>query len=116
MINLKFSNTEEPFYDVEMDFEGTIFYLNKKGEFHNLNGPAIEYKDGSKIYRVNGELHRIDGPAVERTHGGKEYWINNKRHRLDGPAVIWPDGSVEYWINGRPLTKKEFDELTKSND
>jgi len=93
MINLKFSNNKEPFYDVTIDNYGNIRYYNKEGQLHRLNGPAIECPTG-----------RI------------EYWINNKLHRLDGPAVIWSDGSVEYWINGKPLTKKEFDELTKENN
>jgi len=116
MINLKFSKKEEPFYDVEMDKDGNIFYTNEKHIKHNLKGPAIEYRDGSKIYRVNGELHRIDGPAVEFSSGRTEYWVNGKLHRLDGPARIWPDGSVEYWVNDKQVTKEEFDRLTKHND
>jgi len=93
MISLKFSNTEEPFYDVELDDDDNIYYYNKEGELHNLNGPAVEYFDGYKAY-----------------------YVNNKRHRLDGPAIIWPSGYKEYWVNDRKLTKKEFDKLTKHND
>jgi len=93
MINLKYSNTEEPFYDVEIDDQGNIMYYNEKGEFHRLNGPAIEWSDGSS-----------------------SYWVNGKLHRLDGPARIFFGNDVEYWVNGNYLTKKEFDELTKHND
>jgi len=87
---LELSNTKEPFYNVEINRFGTIFYYDEDGKFHNLNGPAIEYVDGSKAYYVDGNLHRIDGPAV-----------------------IYSDGEVEYWLNGKKLTKEEFDKLTK---
>jgi len=72
---------------------GTVYYRNKEGQFHRLNGPAIEGSDGYKAYYFNG-----------------------KKHRLDGPAKIWPSGYKEYWVNDRQLTKKEFDKLTKHND
>jgi len=117
MISLKFSNTEEPFYDVEMDSYGNIFYFNENHQLHNLIGPAIEYIDGYREYSVNNKLHRLDGPAVIYPDGSIEYWVNNKLHRLDGPAVIWSNGKVEYWVEGKKLSKKEFDELTgNSND
>jgi len=116
MISLKFSNTKYPFYDVNVDKYGTIYYYNKKGKLHRLNGPAVERIDGSKMYYVNGELHRLDGPANVGTNGELEYWVNGKRHRLDGPAIIHSDGEVEYWVNGKHLTKEEFDRLTKHND
>jgi len=116
MINLKFSNTKEPFYDVEMDGEGNIFFLNKKGKYHNLIGPAIEWSDGCISYWVNGRLHRIDGPARIWPDGRKEYWVNDKLHRLDGPARIYSNGKVEYWINDKQLSKEEFDKLTKNNE
>jgi len=93
MINLKFSNKKEPFYNVKLNEYGTILYLNKNGELHNLKGLAVEYIDGSK-----------------------EYWINGKLHRLDGPAIDYTDNYKDYWINGQRLTKEEFDKLTKHSD
>jgi len=116
MINLKFSNIKEPFYDVKIDNFGTILYYNKKGKLHNLIGPAIEYYDGYKAYWVNGKRHRLDGPAMIWPNGGVRYYVNDKLHRLDGPAVIYSDGKVEYWVNGKRLTKEEFDELTENNN
>jgi len=113
MINLKFSNTEEPFYDVELDEYGNICFYNKEGRLHRLDGPAKIYPDGGEEYWVNGRLHRIDGPALNYSSGYKGYFINDSPHRLDGPAIIWPSGYKEYWINGKRLTKKEFNNLTK---
>jgi len=116
MINLKFSNTEEPFYNVELDEYGNIYYRNENNQLHNLKGPAIDGITGYKVYYVNGKPHRIDGPAIESPDGYKAYYIDGKRHRLDGPAVIYPNGSVEYWINDKQISKEEFDKLTKRNN
>jgi len=116
MSNLKFSNTEEPFYDATIDVLGTVYYRNKEGQCHRLDGPAIEGSDGYRAYYVNGKLHRLDGPAIIYSNGNIEYWVNDKLHRLDGPALIWINGKVEYYINGEKLTKEEFDELTKENN
>jgi len=40
-------------------------YTNSKGEWHRLDGPAIEYLDGGKEWWINGKLSRVDGPAIE---------------------------------------------------
>jgi len=116
MISLKFSNKEEPFYDVELSKHGDIFFYNKGHHLHNLIGPAIEYSHGDIEYYIDGMRHRLDGPAVIFSNGYKAYYVNDKLHRLDGPAVIKPNGKVEYWFNGKHLTKEEFDRLTKNND
>jgi len=116
MINLKFSNIEEPFYDAKVSPEGVIYYYNEKGEYHNSNGPAKIYPDGKMEYLINGKYHRINGPAIIHPDGYKVYYVNNKLHRLDGPAVIYPNGKVEYWVDDKELTKEEFDELTKNNN
>ena len=49
----------------EVDTYGNIRYYNKKGQYHRLDGPAVEYSDGTKDWYQNGRLHRIDGPAIE---------------------------------------------------
>jgi hypothetical protein len=63
---------------MQISDEGTICWYNKKGEFHRLDGPAIERADGSKAYYINGKAHRLYGPAIERADGSKEYWIDGK--------------------------------------
>lgn len=41
------------------------------------------------------EYHRIDGPAVEYADGSEEWWLNGKFHREDGPAVVLKPGYSE---------------------
>ena len=59
-----------------------------------------------KVYLVDNKTHRLDGPAVEFANGTKEYFVEGKWHRLDGPAREWPDGYNEYWINNIDVTGK----------
>ena len=71
------------------------------GEQHRLDGPAVEDTDGSKYWFVNGYRHRIDGPAIIGTDGSKQWYVNDKLHRLDGPAVEWSEGRKEWFVNGK---------------
>ena len=100
-------------YKVEVTETVTKWY-NESNELHRENGPAIEYASGSKYYYINDKLHREDGPAIERANGDKYYYINDKLHREDGPAVERANGSKAYYINGEELSKKEFNNRTKS--
>ena len=87
-----------------IDEEGNKFwYLPSKGKdyWHRLDGPAVEWKDGSKAWWVDGKRHRLDGPAIEWKNGTKHWWVEGKRHRLDGPAVEWKSGSKEWLVDGR---------------
>ena len=53
-----------------------IEYRNEQGKLHREDGPAIEWKSGTKEWRINGKLHRIDGPAIEYSDGSKIWYIN----------------------------------------
>ena len=68
-----------------------IWYLPSKGKsyFHRLDGPAIEWHDGTKQWFVNGERHRLDGPASEDENGSKCWWV-------DGNLI--PTEEVEEWL------------------
>ena len=90
--------------NLEIDEFGHKFWFNDKGQFHRLDGPAIEYASGDNYWYVNDELHRLDGPACERTNGTKEWWVNGKYHRLDGPAVELPSGTKYWYANGNYLS------------
>jgi len=72
------------------------------------DGPAVEYENGSKEWRLNNRLHREDGPAYEWANGDKSWYLNGKRHREDGPAVEHADGYKAWYLNGERLTEKEF--------
>jgi hypothetical protein len=59
----------------EVNSLGDIVYLNEHGQYHRLDGPAIETLTGVKEWRVNGNLHRIDGPAF--SNGVVNHWYYN---------------------------------------
>jgi hypothetical protein len=68
-------------------------------------------EDGDKTYWKNKEmtiLHREDGPAIEWVDGYKEWRINGKRHREDGPAYEGADGTKFWYLNDEKLTEREF--------
>ena len=123
---------------IETDEYGNKFWKNKSGEFHRLDGAAIEYANGSKCWYINGKHHRTDGPAVEYRDGSKEWYldgkchrldgpaiddadgykswfVNGKLHRKDGPAIEWANGNKEWYIDGIALTEEEFDNWVRNN-
>ena len=77
-------------YKVTVDASKTICWYNDKDEFHRLDGPAIEFVDGTKQWCVEGKLHRLDGPAVE-----------------------FADGTKAWYVNGEFMSEKEFNEYIK---
>ena len=100
-------------YKVIVDNDKNIRWYNEKNQLHRLDGPAIEYTNGSKSWYVEGKRHRLDGPAVEYADGGKEWFVEGKRHRLDGPAIEYADGYKAWWVEGKELTEEEFNKYTK---
>jgi hypothetical protein len=50
----------------------------------------------------------LDGPAIEWNDGSKQWWVAGKRHRLDGPAIEYATGLKQWWVNGKELTQQEF--------
>ena len=63
---------------------------------------------GTIRWSFNGQQHRLDGPAVEFKNGIKMWKQHDLLHRDDGPAVIFEDGSVEYWINGNQMNEDVY--------
>jgi len=89
------------------DDNGTVYYYNKENQFHRTDGPAVEYADGRKQWRINDKLHRENGPAVEYPGGSKWWYINDKRHREDGPAIERFDGSKYWYFNDKEVDDKD---------
>ena len=57
---------------------------------------------------LNDRLHRVDGPAVEYADGTKRWFLNGKRHREDGPAIEYADGEESSWyLNGERATESD---------
>jgi hypothetical protein len=90
--------------------DGTKRWFNEKNELDRLDGPAVEWVDGSKVWCANGKRHRLDGPAVETSRGGKAWYFNGELHRLDGPAIVRLNGDQEWHIDGKQMTLKEFNQ------
>ena len=64
---------------LKIDDRGNKIYHIEGDILHREDGPAIEYKDGSKVWSVNGKYHREDGPAMEFVSsnmfpGGLKLW------------------------------------------
>jgi hypothetical protein len=63
---------------VQISSDGNKFYYKdkKKTIHHRVDGPAIEYVDGYKLWYVDGKRHRLDGPAAKYVDGYKLWYIN----------------------------------------
>ena len=86
-----------------------IWYID--GQCHREDGPAVEWADGDKQWYVNGKCHRIDGPAVEWTDGDKSWYVDDKRHRVDGPAIEWSNGTKHWYIDNEDYAEEDFNQL-----
>lgn len=89
---------EQPEFYID-EYGSKIWYLPSKGKsyFHYLDGPAVEWTDGSKWWFVNDNLHRLDGPAIEEADGRKEWWVNGKN---------LPTKEVEIWLEENDIDLK----------
>jgi len=119
---MQITNLEPSFYDIRLDDEGAIEYLNERGQRHRLDGPALEYPDGTKVWYQNDKLHREDGPAVEYADGGRTWYVNDEIHRLDGPAVEWGNGDKWWWVHSNFIgdskdgfTQEDFEKWKKEH-
>lgn len=54
----------ENYVKKEVNYEKTVRYFNSKNELHRLDGPAVEWVCGDKIWLHDGKFHRLDGPAI----------------------------------------------------
>jgi hypothetical protein len=97
-----------------VDNAGTKKWKNKIGRLHRLDGPAVEFANGTKEWHQNGQFHRSSGPAYVRANGHKEWHFRGMLHREDGPAIIFSSGRKGWWIRGAKYKTKEsyFDALS----
>ena len=51
------------------DIKSTDRWRNEQGQYHRIDGPAVECVDGYKAWYMNGQYHRADGPAIEGADG-----------------------------------------------
>ena len=85
------------------EYGDKYWFLNDK--LHRLDGPAIEYSDGTKVWYANGFRHRLDGPAYEGYNGDKEWYVN--AIYLSGPLDLLEYGAkledLAEWLTPREI-------------
>lgn len=84
-------------------------------QLHRSEGPAVEYADGDREWRIDGMEHREDGPAFTSINGYKEWCLNGQVHRLDGPAVEYTSGFKDWYINGKCLNSEDVERWIEEN-
>lgn len=93
------SQQKEPVMTVDK-YETKIWKLN--GLYHRVDGPAIEYADGTKMWYQSDIIHRVGAPAIEWANGTKMWFQNGMCHCIDRPAIERADRTKEWWLNGEP--------------
>ena len=116
--------TEKPDLRLNIQMDLNEWYIH--GERHREDGPAVEYRDGTKLWYINGKRHREDGPAVELSNGSKAWLLNGievteetigfiikrKRKLALKYWLLWTD----YLMNptterGRKYANRQYDKL-----
>jgi hypothetical protein len=69
-------------------------YYNDVGRLHRVDGPAVEYRDGSWDYYLDGHSHRDDGPAYYRVSMVSGMIENKYVYHLYGVEYM----DIEYWV------------------
>ena len=82
---------------------GNKVWRNEKGQVHRLDGPAIEYANGTKYWYQKNQLHRDDGPAVEHADGSKAWYFEGKQYH-----------AVLCFRKGQTITKKPIESKTEA--
>lgn len=91
---------------------GQEWFRGSKLHRDETEGPAVITHEHVAYYR-NGKLHRTNAPAIEYKNGLKMWMRSGYLNREDGPAVIRPDGTEEYYINDRQVSKEEHAQITR---
>lgn len=79
MIEEKYIDSDGQVLKVEIHLDGTKIYYNSNNQSNRLDGPAIEYVDGSYDWYKEGSPHRIGGPSFFDTYDNYCEWdVNGK--------------------------------------
>jgi len=63
--------------------------------------PTDPENTGKIEHKKDGQYHQEDGPAIEYPNGYKAWYLNGQRYRECGPAIIEPDGTKKWYLNGK---------------
>lgn len=90
--------------------------MNKEVQSHRY-GNKIEWRkwpyNWEDINNID-LLYRLDGPTVEYDDGSKEWWVNGKWHRIGGPACEWSDGTKLWYLDDIRYSFKKYCEKVKN--
>lgn len=86
-----------------MEEQSEVYTDHKGNKFWYLPSKGKDY------------FHRIDGPALDYIDGSKGWCLNNKNHRLDGPAVIYAGLYSMWYIDGKALNTDKVEEWLEEN-
>lgn len=86
-------------------------FENSEDVPYNFTGKFRLKSTGNIIHCVKGIPHRLDGPAIEWFDGYKVWYKKGLRHRLDGPAVEYPDGYKLFFVEGQEYSEEKFNSL-----
>ena len=56
--------------ELKINIDGDRVWRSRIGEVHRLDGPAIEYPDGGKIWAINGWVQCDYSTAPRKRHKG----------------------------------------------
>lgn len=87
---------------------GPSFVLAKK----DITSP----RDLVRAWEIWGRHHRLDGPSVEYADGTYECHLFGRSHFYYGPCRIDSDGKVHYALHGVELTENRFSKLVQSGN
>lgn len=103
------------------EFEPFGYEYYWHGKLNNMNGPAIDFENGYKVYAIDGVKNRpsSEGPAVYYPNGDYEYWndgvlgivqkmVSPRLIQLQLSPKIKPKTPIISWANG----DKWFDDGT----
>jgi hypothetical protein len=108
-----------PFDDVDEQVQGPfdgseyVMWYDRDGRGHRLDGPAIEYKDGRKVWMLHGAVMSPDQVAAYRQNLEAEH-----RRRLEAERVRQVEAEADQFRTGSnkrfqvghalpPFTKKK---------
>ena len=72
-----------------------------------MSNPKIDSNGPKRWYNASGQFHRLDGPAIEWADGTKAWYANGQPHRLDGPSRVMANGTKFWHLHGEELTEAE---------
>ncbi len=98
--------------------EDRIEWVDEAGDLHRVDGPAVEWTDGTMDLEwwLNGKRHRLDGPAIIEDDA-YHWYQNGEAHRIDGPSYHDAYGNNHWYTNGIQHCTEEdwFDHLTEED-